>query len=219
MPRLHFGPDWRRQYPEAQGEPRSRTSLPTEHQHRPERAAARSQRSHVSRWGLLAAARRPASPESRWPARQSCSRPPHSRGNADRTSGQALARSDRHSRRLARRACRRRGDVAVPTYCAIVPRHETGSVRNNVSSRGSSNPSPMYLPVARMARPSFSGIAASRSARGSPLLFAHPTSQHDDVRDSPCIALLSKPIEVFVAFGEHERRPARSAQPERSRRR
>ena len=47
-----------------------------------------------------------------------------------------------------------------PAYWATVPRHETGSVRNSVSKRASSNPSPMYLPVARMIRPSWPGMAA-----------------------------------------------------------
>ncbi len=49
----------------------------------------------------------------------------------------------------------------------MVPRHETGSARNNVSNRASSKPSPMYFPVARITRPAGSGISARRARAAS----------------------------------------------------
>ncbi len=53
---------------------------------------------------------------------------------------------------------------SLPTYWATVPRHETGKVTNRVSRRGSSNPSPMYFPVAMSTRSSSRGMLLSRSA-------------------------------------------------------
>ena len=39
-----------------------------------------------------------------------------------------------------------------PTYCVMVPFHEMGKVKNNVSNLASSNPSPINLPVASNTR-------------------------------------------------------------------
>src|SRR5687767_3446014 len=85
----------------------------------------------------------------------------------------------------------------------MVPRHDTGSVRNNVSSRGSSKPSPTYLPVARITRASSAGMAASRSLNGPPLLLAQPRSQNHQMTHRPGEPLLEE-IEVIVPFREHK---------------
>ena len=85
----------------------------------------------------------------------------------------------------------------------MVPRHETGSVRNNVSSRGSSNPSPTYLPVARTTRGSSRRDGCQPIGDGPPLLLAHPRTQDHQVTnavDQPTL----EAVEMIVAFGEHE---------------
>ena len=88
----HFARGWRLRLLEEPAERRARTGSPAAYRRRRERAAARWQSSRASRLGLRAASRLPASPEWRWPAGESCSRRPHSRGNADRTSAPASAR-------------------------------------------------------------------------------------------------------------------------------
>src|SRR3990172_876159 len=92
-----------------------------------------------------------------------------------------------------------------PAYCAIVPRQETGRVRNNVSRRGSSNPSPTYLPVAITTRPSSGGMAASRAPRAGPPLLTQPGAQDHDVTGTRRKRLLES-IEVIVPLREDQRR-------------
>ena len=56
------------------------------------------------------------------------------------------------------------GKAALGFLQRFQPPEYTGSVRKRVSSRGSSNPSPTYLPVATMTRGASGGIASSRAA-------------------------------------------------------
>ena len=90
-----------------------------------------------------------------------------------------------------------------PAYWAIVPRQETGRVRNKVSSRGSSKPSPMYLPVASKTRSSFSGMAARRARMARHSLGPHRREAPPDAESAATI----------VAFGQHQGRAALSGGP------
>ena len=162
--------------------------------------------------GRREAGRRRASPAPRWPATGSCSRPPRIPGSAGRTSGPASGRSDRRSRRPAPRVCLRADGASRPTYWAMVPRQDTGNARNKVSSRGSSNPSPMYRPVASSTRPASPGTSASLLERLSQRLLAHAALKDDHVRDAGReVVPPTAPDARFVRSSTSGRSPFRTA--------
>ena len=100
-------------------------------------AAARSRHTRSSSADRREAGPRRASRAPRWPAAGSYSPPPHSRGNADRTSGPASARSDRHNRRPATLLLGRRAvDESGPHTGLSSPARKQAESGTRCPSRG-----------------------------------------------------------------------------------
>ncbi len=93
---------------------------------------------------------------------------------------------------------------SLPTYCAIVPRHETGSVKNSVSKRIVEPLSDVFASRQDDA-PFFPRDGCQPLGLCAPLLLSHSPSQDHDVRNA-CGKHTLETIEVLVAFGEDERR-------------
>ena len=187
--------------------PRGRTDSPAAHRRRRERVAARWPRSRFSTADRREAGHRPASPAPRWRATESYIRALHSRGSADRTSGTAWAHSGRRSRRRAPRACDHSRRCSLPTYWAIVPRHETGNVRNRVSSRAIVEsfadvpPGGEQDPILVLGN----GCQASDDRLG--LLGPRAAAKHDKVANAGR-QLSRQVVEMLIAFRQHQRRAA-----------
>ena len=77
-----------------------------------------------------------------------------------------------------------------------------------MSRRGSSNPSPTYLPVARMTLASSRGMAASRSLSACRCFLPMPARRTTRWR-TLCDELALEAVEMVVPLREHERRPPR----------
>ena len=85
----------------------------------------------------------------------------------------------------------------------MVPRHETGNVTNSVSSRASSNPSPMYFRYQKDAL--FVGRNRCELLSDSLTnLLPAPASQDHQVTD-PARQLISEPLEVPLTFSQDQR--------------
>ena len=72
-----------------------------------------------------------------------------------------------------------------------------------MSSRASSNPSPMSRPVASKARGSFSGMAARRAIDGARFVLPHTAAKNNQMLDAGR-QLLGQEIEMLVAFGQYQ---------------